>query len=180
MKKALIACTLAGLILSCGGGYNSSSDKGFTIQPGDLTQFTLQNKSHSITFGGTPYNCVSDPGCYAILFQGTINGTQYVGLAVQRETLTEIFNLKIYYPGSIPTTFPDSKDIQADSNSVVKVERKNISTGVTTTYTYDHIAAFTINFTAAATNNVYPITATGTPSVGGSSLTITSIDALGI
>jgi len=181
MKKTVLLTLISLFIVSCGGGGGTDSETGFAIKPGELTPFSnLVNKSHTITFNGTPYNCTpAAQSCYAIIFSREFNIVTRVGIAVQKETPTEIFNMKIHYPGTIPTSFPSSKNLQSDADSVVIIKITNKNTRVTTTYSYDHGSAFTIDF-SSPTDGVYPIATGNSPTIGGFSLTAFSIESASV
>jgi hypothetical protein len=170
MKKALIACALAGLILSCGGGYNSSSEKGFAIQPGDLTAITMNaNKVYSTSLPGG--NHAAGVNCHAIIFSGTVNSIAIVGFAISADpsqadpTINSTFCLKVYFPSSsVPATF----NFDAGQPNNIALFRADPVTSFTT-----GTGTMTFNF-ADNGDTTYTITATGGPiAFGGDNLTNT-------
>ncbi len=184
MKRNAIAALALILLLplaTCNKDSGTSEDYGFNIYPGTVFYGVASDagKAHDITFAGTAYDCAGGPTCYAIIYTSVLNGTSYVGIAVEQETATEVFTLKIWYPGSIPTSFPsNSGNISLLSGSNGKVLVKDKSTGVTEIFTLDKAAACQINFSGVS-GNIYtigPSTATFDP--GNVGLTITSMSAL--
>ncbi len=155
MKKAFLASTLLALVLSCGGGTGSSYDKGFKIQPGDLSQFTVSpNKNYSTSITNGDCTIGPDAGCHAIIFNATIDGTPVAGFAISSDPLANnSFYLQVYFPSSgVPASFP--------FNAATSGHIARLRTGSTTWN--PGTGTITFNF-ADQTDGTYIITASGGP-----------------
>lgn len=182
MKRISIAALALLLLLplmTCNKDSGTSSEYGFNIYPGTVFYGTESDagKSHQISFGGTNYDCMPAAStCYAILYSSILNGTPYVGIEVEQENPTEVFTLKIWYPGSLPVIPGNSGNISVDTRSNIKVIVRNKSTSVTTVSTWTR-NPFQINYTGVS-GGIYTITTTGSPTFNiGGPLNITEIKA---
>jgi hypothetical protein len=94
VKKIFALFIFALMISACDKSSSSSSDTSFRIKSGSLTKFASPT--------GTVYNIDlgTHTGSYAIIFNHTINGTNYVGIACSNNPESETYNLKIYYAAS--------------------------------------------------------------------------------
>lgn len=122
MKKILYLIIFLMIIMRCNDDKSSSSDEiTFKIQPDSLSKFTLSDMSYNITFDGVK------EGEFAIIYNNTVNGTSYVGIAVSDDPSDQNFNMKIYFEAS---SIPDSKELNSGGD-VIKVAYGN------SIYTYD-------------------------------------------
>ncbi len=118
VKKIYILLIFAIFLTNCGGGGSGSSgDRDYRITPGSLTTFDSPggtvDTEFLVDYGG------ASTGNYSVIFNQTINGTDYVGIAVSDNPAAESFNMKIYFPGSsIPS---GAKTITTGGDTVIKV-----------------------------------------------------------
>lgn len=107
MKKTvfyiLIVTGLLAAACSDGGGSNST---GAYINPGFTAKDVSSYKDFSIA--GATGNGTS---CQAIVYQGKVNNTKYVGLAAKNGT----FSIKIYWGAS---SFPESVNLPSGSYTI--------------------------------------------------------------
>jgi hypothetical protein len=97
MKKIVfltILIFITGLIVSCSDSSGGDSDTGY-VDPGNWSGIDVKTKSFSLTGFGS---CALDTDCLAIIYQGKLNGTQYVGIAAKDISGTP--SLKIYWQAS--------------------------------------------------------------------------------
>ncbi|HOV08784.1 MAG TPA: hypothetical protein PK482_06690 [Spirochaetota bacterium] len=112
---SLILC-LAIAIISCGSGSSSSTETGY-IDPG-LTGEKTVNSNKGYTLTGIGESCGPNANCNAIIYQGTLNDVNYVGIAVNdKHDASPDFNLKIYWQAS---SIPSSVDL-APGNFTIKI-----------------------------------------------------------
>ena len=139
--KNLYIIFIISLLLSaaCSDSSSSgSSNKGFRINPETLTiddKFNSPSVGFEVDFNGT--KTVN----YAVVFTGTISGTEYVGIAMSDDPSNENFNVKIYFQGS---SFPSAAYEINSTNSTIKA----IDSGET--YIWKEGESLTVNpYTAA-------------------------------
>jgi hypothetical protein len=107
MKKLMLFTVIfiaSGLIFSCNKSSDSDSNDAY-IDPGNWSGFTIPNKSYTISSSNSD-SCVSSTDCCAIIYQGELNDTNYVGIAADNrdEGLPPTYIFKMYWNASeIPT-----------------------------------------------------------------------------
>lgn len=151
MKKFLhLLLLLTAVSFTACGSEGSSTTEGY-VDPG-ITAKTIQNKSYSLTLG----SCTSSTQCGAIIYQGELDGTNYVGIAVdnQHSVNPPTFKLKIWWPAS---SIPSSVNLAPGSFNVSLITGGSAYTSATTN--------LQLTLTGP-TNNVYTITFTGALTVG--------------
>lgn len=152
MKKIFFFILLiftSGIIFSCNKSSDSDSDTDY-VDPGNWGGFTIPNKSYTIS-STTSDSCGSSSDCCAIIFQGKLDDTHYVGIAVDNRDTDNppTFKFKIYWKAkTIPTgsglTLPSCTIIiNDDSGSGINV------TGATIANIGD--GTYTINFSGPIT-----------------------------
>ncbi len=168
MKRALVALLLLPL-LYCNresGGTDSSSD--FIYTPGSHDKITLDDTSYQIGNDWDTNDCSSvlpDSHCFAIIYTGTIDENNYVGIAVSDDPDDPIaFNLKIYFSAA---SIPASIDLSTEPTAAIKV------TDNSGTYTYSS-GSFTLTFTEQS-DTIYRIQSSGTATLTGSKF-LTGLD----
>ncbi|MDY6933784.1 MAG: hypothetical protein SVZ03_06115 [Spirochaetota bacterium] len=162
MKKYLLIIAVVFIILGCGSD-DSDSDPvlGFIIKADTLTKYD-SSMSYNISLDSTDYT-----GSYAVIYNGSIGNTSYVGIALSDDPSNEGFNMKIYFESS---SIGESHSIN-DSNSTI-----NINDGGTT-YTWGS-GSLTLSI-STEDNSTYTIGASGSATVNsGETLTITNITAV--
>jgi hypothetical protein len=91
VKKLFILFAFALIISECDKDSKSSSDTSFRIKSGTLTKFASPV---------TPYYTNQGNGNYAIIYNGSINGTNYIGIALSNDPVPATSYIKIYYQGN--------------------------------------------------------------------------------
>lgn len=167
MKKFILFAALAIIAAGCGAGSDGDGSTGFTITPGSVTEFTIKAKSYNVTYSG------AKSGNYAVIFLGTVNDENYVGIAVSSNPDSGTsFNLKMYFRASaIPASYTLQDSVSTDAITV-RNEGSN---------TFSDPASWTGSLTLTFVNNgdgTYTITGAGSPTVDGNPLTVSTITAL--
>lgn len=172
MKKTYILFIFALILAGCGGGGSGGSgDRDYRITPGSLTEFDSPSGPGGDTDFSVNYGGVST-GNYAVIFNRTINGTDYVCIAVSdtSDPATETFNMKIYFPGS---SIPVNKAISPAGNNFIVIYSGGEHRGLT---------GATLNLTFASSENngytIYNITSTDSINVDGTTLSALDINAV--
>ncbi len=165
MKKVLLIFILVFLLPSCNRDHGGGSDTSFRAKPNTLTKFGSS---------GTSYKTNLDPGgTYAIIYNGPINGVNYVGIALSDNPdpeATEGYNLKIYFRApSIPAAGTSVALTAAGDELKIIYYNGTVTTDIT--------ADLTLNFISTTTTGNYT-TYTITGSGAGSLNTITNIVAV--
>jgi hypothetical protein len=141
------------------GGGDSKKGSDFIYTPGSTDKITLDGTSYQIAGSWDANDCSSslpDSHCFAIIYTGTINENEYVGIAVSDDPDNPTaFNLKIYFSSA---SIPSSIDLSTEPTAAVKV------TDNSGTYTYSG-GSFTLTFTAQS-DNIYRIQSSGTATLG--------------
>lgn len=153
--KYTYTCLLSLLfyLTACSGGSSSSTETGY-INPGLDSEKTIALKEY--TLGSQ--SCSSSKSCGAIIFQGELNETNYVGFAVDNyQSGGSKFSLKIYWPAdSIPSSIdnPTGYVVEAviggttyNNNSASGNLKANITSGTDS----NGVAIYTITFTDSLT-----------------------------
>ena len=168
MKKFILFFLLSLIATGCGAGGEGDGPTGFKITPGSVTKFTIIPKSYNVSYDGEEKR-----GDYAVVFLGTVNDENYVGIAVSSNPDNDTsFNLKMYFRGNaIPASYTLKHDVSTDVITV----RNEGSAAFSDPATWTGTLALTF-----ANNNdgTYTITGAGSPTVGGKTLTVTEITAL--
>jgi len=113
--KYIYICLISILfyLTACSGDSSSSTETGY-VDPYLTSEKTVALKSY--TLGSQ--SCSSSKSCGAIIFQGTLNDSNYVGFAVNdKHDASPDFNLKIYWQAS---SIPSSVDL-APGNFTIKI-----------------------------------------------------------
>src|SRR6056297_3001541 len=85
----MLTALLSFPMINCNNQGSGDSSSDFAVQPGDVTDLgpdlsTITTTSFDFNFDNgtdnTPYDCGTAP-CYAILYSGSHNGTDYIGIA---------------------------------------------------------------------------------------------------
>ena len=158
-------------MVNCNQQQGGDSSSEFAIQPGDVTAFTIPaTKEFDISHGSNEsYGPAED--CHAIIFSGSIGSGSYTGVAVSdNPEASNSFYMLLYFPGSsIPANVTlDS----ANPDHMIKVRDSG-------TTIFDEFDGGTMDllFTNNG-DNTYTITQTGgSPTVGGTGFSISSITA---
>ncbi|HSV97384.1 MAG TPA: hypothetical protein VLM75_10685, partial [Spirochaetota bacterium] len=157
----------------CGGDGGEKGETGFKIKPGSLTELTINNKSYSID--GLSLSQGLSPSTHAIIFSGTVNNQNYVGIAVNNDiTVANSSCLYIYFNSS---DIPSSITLDStDPNHILKY-RKSPST--TFTPWTNNGATITLSFlnNGDGTYTIQDTAITGTVNFGGDILTSVDIIA---
>ena len=160
MKKIsffIILLFTTGLILCCNKDSSSDSDTGY-VDPGNWSGID-RNSSKAFTLGG--FTSCSGVACLAIIFQGELSDTPYVGIAVKNASGSP--KLKIYWPESSIPTGSVTRTCTVNYNGTIT---SNVTVTATITDNVSINGTYKILFTAAVS---------GTSIVNGN-----SIDALKI
>jgi hypothetical protein len=172
MKKFILFSILALLVTGCGGGDSGDDSIGFTITPGSVTEFTVNNKSYTI--GGLSLSQGPSQSTHAIIFSGTVNNQNYVGIAVNNDiTVANSSCLYIYFNSSgIPSSITLNS---ANPNHILKYRE---SPGTTFTSWTNNGATITLSFlnNGDGTYTIQDTAITGTVNFGGD--TLTSVDII--
>ena len=100
MKKLCVLIVFASLLSACGGKSGSSSEANFKITPNNIEKFESPLYLGQTITTNTGAHTIN----YAIIYSGTINNTNYVGIACSDNPKNETYNFKIYFiADSIPT-----------------------------------------------------------------------------
>lgn len=167
------------IALNCNKDSSSNdSPATFLLQPG-IGKFTSPTASYNIDFIGN----MNLTNVYAILYQGTVNSTDYIGIAVTDSPSAPTFKMIISFPG---TTIPESGTLSTTNASVRIIKGTPPSTY--TPYSADSVSFdFNISLSGETTNEAgtttyktYTLTTSSTPLISGQTLTITNITALKI
>jgi hypothetical protein len=146
------------------GSSSSSGTSGYVLQPNEATTFTTGLTSYTVNTGS------AKTGTYAVIFNNTVNGTDYVGIGISSDpSSTAAFTMRIYFPSS---TIPAS--VTLNPSNCTFYYRESGST-VTLNDTV------TLNISGPDGNGVYTITtnpALDSIAMSSGTLTITSINAL--
>jgi len=153
--KYIYICLISILfyLTACSGGSSSSTETGY-VDPYLTSEKTVALKSYTLGL----QSCSSSKSCGAIIFQGTLNDTNYVGFAVDNyQSGGSKFSLKIYWPGdSIPSSIdnPAGYVVEAvidgttyNNNSASGNLKANITSGTDS----NGVAIYTITFTDSLT-----------------------------
>jgi hypothetical protein len=179
MKMLCAVVILVLVSFSCGGGSSSDGASDYILQPGSLSTTTdpLTFEKATLSYPGKSY---SDTALYAVIYKGTVNGVNYIGISVDEDgkTTTTDFNLKLYFQGSdIP--FGSTKTFTSGTeNFSIRI----VDSGGNHSTIDAGNASITLNFsTLNTTNNTITITGTGygddTISVDSNPLVIGTITA---
>ena len=150
MKRLLILAAFALIFTACNDSGSSSSDTTFRIESGDLTKFASPAPGTATTcnIGGTLR------GNYAIIYNGTIGSTSYVGIACsdnpllpENPTQTEGYNLKIYFAASSISSGTYSATIK--QNSSTYSETLTLTISLNSTYSTSNYNVYDINGTSS-------------------------------
>ncbi|MFH0974844.1 MAG: hypothetical protein V1874_03580 [Spirochaetota bacterium] len=170
MKKIFVLFVFALLISACNKSSSDSSDTSFRMKPNTLTKFDSPVPGTEMN-----YSTTLGSGNYAIIYNGTINNENYVGISLSNNPDpegTESFNLKIYFQSS---TIPSSFALTTTNCSITYKTGSN-------TYTVLSGGPLTLNFASAPATNttytIYTITSSGSISVGGNALSSLNINAV--
>jgi len=155
--KYTYTCLLSLLfyLTACSGGSSSSTETGY-VDPYLTSEKTVALKSY--TLGSR--SCSSSKSCGAIIFQGTLNDTNYVGFAVDNYQSGESkFSLKIYWPGdSIPSSIDNPAGYVVEAvidgttyNSATGNLTGNLKATITSGTDSNGVAIYTITFTDSLT-----------------------------
>jgi len=150
--KYIYICLISILfyLTACSGGSSSSTETGY-VDPYLTSEKTVALKSYTLYTLGSR-SCSSSKSCGAIIFQGTLNDTNYVGFAVDNYQSGESkFSLKIYWPGdSIPSSIDNPAGYVVEAvidgttyNSATVNLRATITSGTDS----NGVAIYTITFT---------------------------------
>jgi hypothetical protein len=101
MKKIALVMFISSafVIISCSGDGGDDTETGY-VDPGSWSGKTINsNKMYSFTNGTISESCGPNAECNAIIYQNTLNDTNYVGVAVNDKHLgaASNFSLKIYW-----------------------------------------------------------------------------------
>ncbi len=167
MKKFILFAALMIFATGCGAGGEGDGSTGFTITPGSVTEFTIKAKSYNVSYTGV------ETGNYAVVFLGTVDGENYVGIAVSNNPDSDTsFNLKMHFrANTIPASYTLDSDVPTD---VITVRDEGSPT-------FSDPATWTGTLALTFVNNgdgTYTITGVGSPTVGGNTLTVSTITAL--
>ncbi|MBN2040762.1 MAG: hypothetical protein JW864_12025 [Spirochaetes bacterium] len=101
MKKIFVILAFISLFYACGNDDSNESDNNFIINADNIKKFEspLIKGQYFTTTSGLHENVD-----YAIIYNGTINGTNYVGIACKQDPSLGSYNLKIYYEASSITS----------------------------------------------------------------------------
>jgi hypothetical protein len=125
--------------MHCGSSSSSDGDVGYVLQPGGATYYAT-GSGYDITFDAQP------DGDYAIIYSGTVNNTDIVGISASNDpTSNTAFNLKIHFPS---TGIPGSTTINPSTGTIKVFDGTN-------TYTLDDTVTLTVTDTGS--NNIYSI-----------------------
>ena len=161
VKRLFVLVILTLIFTACNDDSSSDSDTSFRIQPGTLSKFDSP-------VPGTGTSCTIDGslrGGYAIIYNGTIGVTSYVGIACSNNPQLpenpnpETYYLKVYFPAtSIPTgagltlnnvTINDN-GTTTTSNTLTSINITGPTTTANGKYTYYIITG---NITGTATSD---------------------------
>ncbi len=163
MKRILPVLLLFFMISRCGSS-SSSGTSGYVLQPNEATTFTTGLTSYSVNTGS------AKSGTYAVLFNNTVNGTDYVGIGISSDpSSTTAFTMRIYFPSP---TIPASVTLSPTNCTFYYRE-----SGSTVTLN----DTVTLNISGPDGNGVYTITtnpALDSIAMSSGTFTITSINAL--
>jgi hypothetical protein len=161
VKKIFVLFIFAVIISACDKSKSSSSDTSFRIKAGTLTKF-VSPSSAGTNVNGTPYT-------YAIIYTGSINSTNYVGIAVTNDPESATY-IKVYFEAS---SIPTGTGLTINNATI------NKSGAVTTgnTLTLD-IALTSTSSNGTYTYNVYTIT--GNIDNSGASDTVIAVQTAGL
>jgi hypothetical protein len=147
--KYIYICLISILfyLTACSGGSSSSTETGY-VDPYLTSEKTVALKSY--TLGSQ--SCSSSKSCGAIIFQGTLNDSNYVGFAVDNyQSGGSKFSLKIYWPGdSIPSSIdnPAGYVIEAVIGGTTYTSPTgNLKATITSGTDSNGVAIYTITFT---------------------------------
>lgn len=91
VKRIIIFLIIAFVIPACDKSSHHDSDTSMRIKPGTLTAFNSP---------ATPYYTSQGNGNYAIIYNGVINNTNYIGIALSNNPDPGTAYIKIYYESS--------------------------------------------------------------------------------
>jgi hypothetical protein len=121
VKKIFVLFIFAVIISACDKSKSSSSDTSFRIKAGTLTKFASPINTYNYTF-------ISGRSGNSIIYNGTINGTNYVGLALG-DNSDDSFGLYIYFPSASFPSVGSTVDVTGTAGAIIKA--KNSSTDYT-------------------------------------------------
>ncbi len=163
MKRILPVLLLLFMIIRCGSS-SSSGTEGYVLQPNEATTFTTGLTSYSVNTGA------AKTGTYAVIFNNTVNGTDYVGIGISADpSNTNAFTMRIYFPAS---SIPASVTL-SPSNCTFYYREGGPAVTLNDTVT--------LNISGPDGNGVYTITtnpALDSIAMSTGTLTITSINTL--
>lgn len=145
----ILALFISAAIISCSDSSGDDSEKGY-VDPGLDSEKIVAVKSY--TLGSA--SC-SGKQCGAVIYQGKLSDTRYVGFAAGSDTTNPNFTLKIYWngssiPGAIDTT--DFSVNVSDGTYVYNTTTDNLNVTITAGADINSVTIYTISF-------VEPITA---------------------
>jgi len=122
---------LASMLFACsGGGSGGSSDTSFRIQSGDIEKFESPVLgTETITTNSTAHDIN-----YAIIYSGTINDTDYVGIAFSNNSAINPYSLKIYFTAS---SIPTGTAVVISNATIIEKINNVTTTNTTETVTLD-------------------------------------------
>jgi len=157
--KYIYICLISILfyLTACSGGSSSSTETGY-VDPYLTSEKTVALKSYTLGFGSQ--SCSSSKSCGAIIFQGTLNDSNYVGFAVDNyQSGGSKFSLKIYWPGdSIPSSIDNPAEYVIEAviggttyTSATGNLTGNLKATITSGTDSNGVAIYTITFTDSLT-----------------------------
>jgi hypothetical protein len=156
VKKLFILFAFALIISACNKDSSSSTDTSFRIKSGSLKKFDspVPGTGTNCTIGG------SVKGGYAIIYSGTIENNNRVGIACSNNPkypenpTSETYNLKIYYTGPIESGIYSVRLIQNDNGSLTDVTENNLALTITalTPVTTDNYTYYPYTISGTSTN----------------------------
>jgi hypothetical protein len=155
VKKFIVLFVFALIITACNKSSSSSSDTSFRIKADTLSEFAspVPGVDTNCTIGGVLR------GGYAIIFSGTINSANYVGIACSNSpkypekptSEPETYNLKIYFAASSIVTGTYSATI-VQNGTTYPIENLTLTISSPTTVTTDHYTYYLYNISGTSTN----------------------------
>lgn len=164
MKKiaSILAVMTIASFIACNESSGPSTETGY-VDPGlGSTKPIINEKSYIFADSDLP-DC-SGSNCGSIIYQGSLNGTYYTGIAIGKDSLNPNFSLKIYWNStsisSINTT--DYTIIVTDGSNTYSTTSDNLNIAISSastiasdssTVTY-YTIVFNENITVNSTYNI--------------------------